>query len=253
MIAYFTGTGNSRYIAEHISAITGDTVMCINEKIKTKNTQSISVDGNLIFAVPTYAWRIPRIVKDWIIQTDFKNVQKVWFVMDCGSDIGNATKYNISLCKAKGFHYMGTAQVIMPENYIAMYDAPSDEQAVSIIKNAIPIIEEIANRIVNGRRFEIPRNNITYRIKSTLINPVFYKFIVKADVFFAESNCIGCGRCVNICPLSNVQIKDNRPVWGKECTHCMACICYCPEQAIEYGKKSQKRFRYCIDKIAKEL
>ena len=45
-------------------------------------------------------------------------------------------------------------------------------------------------------------------------------------------------------------IKDNKPIWGKDCTHCMACICYCPVEAIEYGKKSVNKFRYNFDKIS---
>lgn len=38
--------------------------------------------------------------------------------------------------------------------------------------------------------------------------------------------------------LSNIRLEDGSPVWGSDCTHCMACICRCPEQAIEYGKAS---------------
>ena len=37
MILYFTGTGNSRYIANAITSITKDELVSINEKIKTKD------------------------------------------------------------------------------------------------------------------------------------------------------------------------------------------------------------------------
>ena len=37
---------------------------------------------------------------------------------------------------------------------------------------------------------------------------------------------------------NNIKIQNGKPVWGKDCTHCMACICHCPTEAIEYGKKS---------------
>lgn len=40
MILYFTGTGNSRYIANAITSITKDELVSINEKIKTKDTQA---------------------------------------------------------------------------------------------------------------------------------------------------------------------------------------------------------------------
>ena len=59
--------------------------------------------------------------------------------------------------------------------------------------------------------------------------------------------CIGCGRCVELCPQNNVHLKNGKPVWGKNCTHCMACICYCPKEAIEYGEKSKGKPRYHVE------
>ena len=70
------------------------------------------------------------------------------------------------------------------------------------------------------------------------VNPVFYRFFVKADAFRATGACIGCGKCVELCPLNNIHLENGKPVWGKNCTHCMACICYCPKEAIEYGKRA---------------
>ena len=62
-------------------------------------------------------------------------------------------------------------------------------------------------------------------------------------------DCIGCGQCVKRCPMNNVILKDGKPVWGKACTHCMACICYCPVSAIEYGKKSVGQPRYHFEAL----
>ena len=60
--------------------------------------------------------------------------------------------------------------------------------------------------------------------------------------------CIGCGKCERVCVLKNISIREGRPIWGEECTHCMACICGCPTEAIEYGKRSQGKPRYqCKD------
>ena len=42
-------------------------------------------------------------------------------------------KYNLTLCQTKDFNYTGTAQIIMPENYIAMFDAPQAEEARQIV------------------------------------------------------------------------------------------------------------------------
>ena len=77
------------------------------------------------------------------------------------------------------------------------------------------------------------------RLKSGPVNEGFYKFYVKTDAFYVTEACTGCSFCVEACPLNNIQLNGGKPVWGKSCTHCMACICGWPTEAIEYGKRSK--------------
>ena len=46
-----------------------------------------------------------------------------------------------------------------------------------------------------------------------------------------------------------IRLIDKKPVWGEKCTHCMACICYCPAEAIEYGIKSLGKPRYHFEAL----
>ena len=64
-----------------------------------------------------------------------------------------------------------------------------------------------------------------------------------------EARCIGCGKCEKLCPLNNITLQNARPVWGTNCTQCMACICYCPTRAIEYGKKIAGKPRYHFEEL----
>ena len=101
MVLYFTGTGNSRYIAQRIAKALGDELLSMNDRIKTGDHSSVETDKRLVIVTPTYAWRIPRIVRDWLVKTSFPNAKQAWFVMTCGSEIGNAAKYNRGLCQGK--------------------------------------------------------------------------------------------------------------------------------------------------------
>lgn len=244
MILYFTGTGNSRYIAEKLAAHTGDELLCINDRIKTGDKSAVSCRERLVFVTPTYAWRIPCIVRDWISAVEFSGTDRVWFVMDCGSEIGDAAKYNRALCAAKGFIYMGTAQIVMPENYIAMFDAPDDAEAKRITEKAGPLIDRAAGLITEGLPFPAPRRNLYDRLMSGPVNAAFYPLFVNDRAFTVGDGCIGCGKCERLCPLNDIRLVSGRPVWQGNCTHCMACICYCPAEAIEYGRKSRGKPRY---------
>ncbi|HCB65801.1 MAG TPA: flavodoxin [Ruminococcaceae bacterium] len=249
MILYFSGTGNSRYVAQRIAEALGDELLSMNDRIKAGDTSSGTSDERLIIVTPTYAWRIPRIVQDHLAETDFPCGAQAWFVMTCGSEIGNAAKYNRALCQEKQLTYMGTAQITMPENYIAMFNAPQAEEARQIVARAEPDIDRVILAIAANQAFPPPRNNFYDRFMSGSVNPIFYSFFVKANAFAAGDACTGCGQCARLCPMNNIVIQNRKPVWGGDCTHCMACICHCPAKAIEYGKKSLGKPRYHFEAL----
>lgn len=244
MVLYYTGTGNSEYAADKIGEQIEDNVINLFEKIRNHDYSEIHSDKPFIFVYPTYAWQMPRILKDFILQTAFTGNKNVYFVTTCGVSMGNMSKYVSEICKQKSFAYMGCAEVVMPENYIAMFNAPKKEEAVKIIKNADLVIRDIVDVIRHNGTIPEKKVGIFARASSGMVNAVFYPAFVSAKKFYATDACVGCGKCTKVCPLNNVKLKDGKPVWGSECTHCMACICKCPEEAIEYGNKSKGKPRY---------
>lgn len=221
----------------------------MNDHIKAEDISPVKTDDRLVIVTPTYAWRIPRLVENWLRRTEFPGARQAWFVMTCGGEIGNAAKYNHALCREKQLTDMGTAQIVMPENYIAMFNAPQAEEARQIVAKAEPDIDRAISTIAADQSFPPPRNNLYDRFMSGPVNPIFYSFFVKANAFTAGDACTGCGQCVRLCPTNIITVQNGRPVWGGDCTHCMACICHCPAEAIEYGKKSIGKPRYHFEAL----
>ena len=244
MVFYFTGTGNSGYAARRIADGLGEPLLCLNDRIKAGDTAPVETGERLVIVTPTYAWRIPRIVEDWLLHTELTGAKQAWFVMTCGSEIGDADRYNRRLCQAKGLVCMGTAQIVMPENYIALFRAPGPEEARAIVEAAVPGLEEGAERIRRGESLPPVRRGAVDKLKSGPVNAFFYRFVIKASPFRSTSACVGCGKCAAVCVENNIRLRDGRPVWGDRCTHCMACICGCPAGAIEYGRASRGKPRY---------
>lgn len=177
MVLYFSGTGNSKYIAKQIAEAIRENTVDLNMKIKENDTSPLQTGRDVIIVTPTYAWRIPKIVSEWIDKTEFIDGKRIWFVMNCGSEIGNAAKYNRELSEQKKLQYMGTARILMPENYIAMFDAPEAEEARKIIAKAEPDIEKVIAYIRDVKEFCLPRNKLYDRFMSGPVNPIFYKFL----------------------------------------------------------------------------
>ena len=249
MIFFFSGTGNSKYAARRIADALGDTLLSLNDRIRAGDTTPVETGERLVIVTPTYAWRIPRIVRDWLLRTELRGAKQVWFVMTCGSELGNADRYNRALCRAKGLGCMGTAQLVMPENYIAMFGVPQAEEARKIVARAEPDLDRAIAAIRAGLPFAPTRSNLYDRFMSGPVNPIFYSLCVKANAFTVSDACTGCGQCARRCPTGSIALRGGKPVWGKACTHCMACICYCPAEAIEYGKKSRGKPRYRFEAL----
>ena len=109
MVLYFTGTGNSRYLARRIAEGLEMPLYDLNACIKAGDTAPVQTGRDVVLVTPTYAWRIPRVVSEWLDKTELTGAERIWFVMDCGSEIGNAAGYNRQLAAQKQLQYMGTA------------------------------------------------------------------------------------------------------------------------------------------------
>lgn len=67
----------------------------------------------------------------------------------------------------------------------------------------------------------------------------------KKDKGFRVSEaCIKCGICQDVCPVANITMESGQPVFHHQCEQCMACIQWCPKEAINYKNKTQDRGRY---------
>jgi len=244
MIVYFSGTGNSRFAAEFLANALQDEILDAGRQIKAGERGELRSARPWVFVAPTYAWRLPHIFADYIREVPLSGSREAYFVLTCGGDIGNAGKYAAALCGETGLQYRGILEVVMPENYIAMFDAPETQEARQIVAQAIPVLQAGAERILRNESFPARKTGVMDGLKSSIVNQAFYSLFVKADAFYATDACTGCGFCVAACPLNNIRMDADKPVWGKNCTHCMACICGCPAEAIEYGKKSIGKPRY---------
>lgn len=244
MILYFTGTGNSRYVAKKLGSLLRDEVVSAFEYIREQAFTSYKSKKPWVFVCPTYAWRIPGVFENFIEKSKFEGNKKAYFVMTCGEDIGKPDIYLAKLCKSKGLAYGGVKDIVMPENYVAMFGVPGQKEIDHMVNDADHVIEEVAEIIGSGKKIKLRKTSLTDSLKSDIVNPLFYKWFVKDAGFWTNENCVGCGLCEQLCPLANIKLEQGKPVWSGECTHCMACICACPQMAIEYKKISVGKSRY---------
>ena len=244
MIIYFSGTGNSRFVAERLAELTKDELCDVKSYTREGKGAVFTKPGNYVFVAPVYVSAPALVFLDFIRKSSFPDNVHAYFVMVCASYMGGSPAYCRKLASEKGFAYLGTAMVSMPQNYLIYWKTFGAEENREKIRQAQSAIERIAGCIQAGTELPAVEMKAWEYLSAEMILGMYYKFFMKADAFRATEACIGCGRCAAVCPLANIELKDGRPVWGKNCTHCMGCINLCPKQAIEYGKKTGGKFRY---------
>lgn len=244
MVLYFSGTGNSRYVAEKISEISDDKMISINQRLKYNDYSPVESDRPLVFVGPVYAGRLPRVMDAYIRNVTFNGTNQAYFIGTCAATPWQTINYVEKICEQKQFFLRGFHSVIMPQGYVAGGGTQPKEVNDKILKEAEPDIIKIAEAIRDNA--VLPKEQPGKAVMSKVLNPIMYAVMINAKCFAATNKCTGCGKCVERCPLNNITLKDGKPVWGKTCTHCMACIAGCPAEAIEYGKKTQGKPRYYL-------
>lgn len=238
MIYYFSGTGNSKWVADRIgrelSLETKNIVDCMKED------GDISYKfGDIVGVVfPVYAWDAPEIVKKFVKKLKADGVY-TFAVCACGDEPGACLKKLSRL-----FRLEYGASVVMPNNYIVGFDVDSAEKANEKVEHAKLKISEICAKISEGAR-EVEKPYGKYRnVKSYILSVGFNAFARNTKPFFAEDSCIGCGACSEGCPSGSIKMADGKPKWEGKCYMCMSCINRCPVAAIQYGKATEKKGRY---------
>lgn len=132
----------------------------------------------------------------------------------------------------------------MPNTYVSLpgFDVDDKDIETQKVQNAVArvrfINEEITSR-AQMKQYNCHEGALPFT-KSYLLRPLFNAFLMSPKPFHATEACIGCKKCEKVCPVGNITVTD-RPVWGGNCTQCLACYHVCPVHAVEYGKMTGKR------------
>lgn len=253
MIYYFTGTGNSGYVALQLGNILLETPYFMNGN-SPKEPEGESIG----FVFPVYSWGVPPNVESFILNLPVSFWQKiditqtpVWIVMTCGDEVAMAPEMIEHILKKVGVKAESIWSVIMPNNYVLLpgFDVDNKELEQTKLSEAPARIYEIGAGIKSHRRgIDVVRGSLP-RLKTGLIYPLFKRWGIFPKKWHSTEACVGCGICVKSCPQNNITLTQiKHPIWGGDCCSCLACYHSCPHHAVEYGKETRKKGQYFFPK-----
>ncbi len=243
-IYYFSGTGNSLAVARGLKEHIVDCKLIPVAKMWSK--ENIKADAEKVgFVFPLYFFGLPKIIEDFINTIDLSNSTYIFCVATSGgkAPIPDCIPYKLKKILKKKKKILNVYfRVQMPGNYIKEYNIRPEETIRQKLESSKSMIMPIS-KLINSNENKIDKASMAFL--AGIVNTTWQKHVLKSDKhFYADNNCIACGTCQKICPVKNIVLTNNKPVWNRHCQECMACIHFCPQKAIQSGKRTITRKRY---------
>ena len=237
MIYYFSGTGNTRFVANKLAQLLHTQAQSITNANPAKASDA---EG---FLFPVYAWGVPPVVLDFIGALPKAHGKKIWCVLTCGDDTGNAPRMFSQAAGRNGWTVSYMNSVFMPNTYVLLpgFDVDTLQVEDKKIRQTNQQLPLIADHIISGMEGDFCHHGSMPGLKTKLIWPLFKKWGIRTSKFYTLDNCNGCGNCARSCPVRNISMINHRPSWGADCTGCLACFHSCPSNSVQYGTVTKNK------------
>ena len=249
MIFYYSGCGNSAFVARRLTASLQEKMEFI-PKFDTSKPVELAPDEALGFVFPVYSWAPPEIVMQFLERLQLVNPPSYcYMVCTCGDQTGETDIIFSKALQRKGITLDAAYSVQMPETYINLpgFQLDTPEGAVKKIEAAKQRLPIIAKQLVERKRGvrDLVVGGMAW-LKSHPVKWLFYKFLITDKPFRVSDACVGCGLCAAKCPVENIKMVNNRPQWQGHCLTCMSCYHRCPQHAIRFGKQTEGKGQYYL-------
>jgi ferredoxin/flavodoxin len=278
-VYYFSGTGNSYAVARDIAEGIDAQLISIAASVRSEKVDISADVVGMVF--PDYHSSVPNIINRFLTKVETFTEKYVFAVCTYGGSGPGLTIRDLKeSVEERGGSLAAGFAVKMPYNYIT----PSlsfDKRVITMALKEVPVEDQ--RKMITGwnkKREEII-DFITLRKKGvsetsaevllTLIDHIGIKEVIgkyfwlsmagyseHTPLSFSESrklmdhgfqvneSCVSCGTCEKICPVSNITLIEGTPTWHHTCEQCFACLQWCPQSAIQFGKsiESQKRYHH---------
>lgn len=252
-IFYYSGAGNTKFIAKKIThALSNEftvTSKRITEKVLT-TTRELECDI-LGIGFPIYFRKPPELVEAFVNGLE-GNGREVFFFCTKGLYSGNAIKGMMELAQKRGFEPLSYIEFYMPGTDALLLLAKKGSLLEKFFKsihsrNIDQKIASYAKKFLDNK-MKIPRKKwytfldemivekfeVAWTKQNKKLIPLFYS---KKDV------CIECMKCVRGCPRENI-FFDGHIQFGSNCDTCFYCVHHCPVEAIQIGEITEDTVRY---------
>ncbi len=238
----YSGTGNSLWIARQLALELKETSIGFMPNLSGDFEVAADRVG-IIF--PVHIWGLPKRVIRFVNHLKIKPETYVFAVaVNAGQPAATLLQLQ-KLMSTKKLSLSSGYSIILPSNYIPWGGPGPVETQQQLFRNAQNKVKVISRTVLMGNREEVERGPLWQNILFSWLYKMSFRYVPNMDKkFWVDDKCNGCEICSKVCPAENIEMKNGKPSWLHQCEQCLACIQWCPQEAIQYGKKTATYQRY---------
>ncbi|PKL60261.1 MAG: 4Fe-4S ferredoxin, partial [Methanomicrobiales archaeon HGW-Methanomicrobiales-4] len=202
LIYYFTGTGNSLAAAKKIAATLVDCTLVPIASMK-ETPGDIVPDAECVGIIcPVYFTGLPAMVASFAERLDLARVRYVFSVLTNGGGGGKSALAQLDeiIKKRSGRGLSAGYSVVMPGNYILMYEPPTGIKQERILTSADAELRKISEDIALCKEQPLPRSLLSWLLHTLMYSWFISRVHNKDQNFSVSDECTSCGICAAICP-----------------------------------------------------
>jgi MinD superfamily P-loop ATPase containing an inserted ferredoxin domain len=240
---FTTGTGNSLWAARTVADELGNAELIPMLWAAGNPVQSQADAVGIIF--PVHIWGLPQQVITFVNALAI-DTSKYYFALAVNAGQVAATLLQLKkIMKSRGLFLSSGFDIVMPSNYIPWGGPGPEDKRMRRISDAKEKIHKISSIVAKKERCPVEKGPLWQNFLFSWFYKFSFPYIPKMDKdFWVDDKCNSCTICKKICPCGNIDLKAGKPVWLHHCEQCLACIQWCPKEAIQYGKKTPRYERY---------
>jgi len=255
VIYYFTGTGNSLAASRKIASVLGDCDLVPVASLKDTSGVVAPAADRVGIVCPVYDAGLPLVVAEFARRLDLTSAHYVFGIVTMGGTGVSALHQLDALLKSGKNRGLDAAFAVrMPGNFPPLSHPPEGEKLHGILAAADKELTAIAGTIGRGEKVPPGFSPLSALMKCITYGG-FSKTVRASDTKYSvDDSCTSCGTCAKVCPVQNIRMEQDRPVWLHHCELCCACLHFCPVEAIQlnvmFGTKNRGRYRHPDLKLA---
>ena len=223
LVFYFTGTGNSLFVARQFS----DNPLSIPQEIK-KDAPAYEAD-EIGFVFPDYSAAAPQMVQEFVKKASFK-ASYFFTVVTFGADAVNVAEWWEEYARTNGLRMDYVNTLLMVDNFLPMFDMNEQmKMDKHTDENLAALLEDVGGR----KKYIAPSEMGRFNKEMLAMMQERYKDMRCDTMFTVDADkCVQCMTCERVCPHKNFSLSDKGVTFSGKCESCYACAQNCPQKAI---------------------